>query len=182
VARLPKEQGVVDYGSFQVRAGEPDLRLFVNLLVDYQAGRLARWLGSGPLLIDAGAGVGAFSFLALKVASHIGQRPELLALEADPDRHRFLSGQPFASSLSIRDVGAPTAAKLEALATRTTLLNLDLDGAELDVLNAGLPKNVEFLFLRWHHSGSPRELLPSGFLQLVSRDPHGSTSWAWERS
>ena len=62
------------------------------------------------------------------------------------------------------------------------MLNLDLDGAELDLLNAGLPDNVEFLCLRWHHSGSPRELLPSGFLKLVSRDPRGWTNWHWERS
>jgi hypothetical protein len=183
VLRLPKQAGVREYKWFRVRAGETDLGDFVGAFAEYQTGRLARWLGSTPLVVDAGAGVGAFALLALRLAAHLGLRPELIALQPDPDRHRFLAGQPFASLLSLRDeASTPTAASLEALCTRPTLLNLDLEGAELEVLKSGLPKQVEFLCLRWHHSGSPRELLPSGFLKLVSRDPGGSTSWAWERS
>jgi hypothetical protein len=183
VLRLPKESPLVQYKWFRARAGERDLRDFAIAFSDYQTGRLARWLGSKPLVVDAGAGVGAFSLLALRVAAHLGTRPELIAVEPDPDRNRFLAGQPFASLVSLQDPGAsPTAATLEALCTRPTLLNLNLEGSELDLLKAGLPKHVEFLCLSWHHSGSPRELLPSGFLQLVSRDPGGWTTWAWERS
>lgn len=161
------------------------------------------------MVVDAGANVGAFSLLTLSVAGRLGQPVEIVAVEPHPDNFNFLEGQPFASALTLRRAAVGAVAgtgsivpgsnaathsvtmassgdvevlTLDQLCTRPTLLKMDIEGAELDVIKAGLPKNVEFLFLEWHHSGSPRELLPSGFLTLLSKDPYGSTSWAWERS
>jgi FkbM family methyltransferase len=203
------DQPVVDYGSFRVRPAETDLYVFANVFRDYDVGRLARWLGGSPLVIDAGANVGAFSLVTLLVGKRIGERLEIVAVEPHPDNFGFLASQPFAASLKLRRaaVGAVAGAgsivpganaathsvamassgevevlALEPLCTRETLLKLDIEGAELEVIKAGLPKNVDFLFLEWHHPGSPRDLLPSGFLTLLSADPYGSTSWAWERS
>ncbi|TMD56252.1 MAG: hypothetical protein E6I85_00970 [Chloroflexi bacterium] len=168
---------VIDYGPFRVREGSTDLAEFAGVFNDHDPGRLERWLVSVTDVVDVGAGAGAFSLLALEVAARAGTQVKVIAVEPDPDDLQFLGSQPFASSLKLLHTSTVTQG-----GEVPTLLRLNMDGGELELLQAGLPKHIRCLFLRWNHTGSPRDLLPNGFVKLIARDPSGATNWAWERS
>ena len=198
---------VMDFGSFRVRLGEADLYTFANIFEDYDATRLAALLPGVEQVVDAGANVGAFSWLALKIGA-----TRVISIEPAEANFAFLRSQPFASRLDARcaaigptdgvgrfcegvnsvthsiDFGASEGAavqvlSLESLCDRPTLLKMDIEGGEWAVLQRPLPDSVRAMFLEWHPGANrpaePCGLVERGRWQCLSRDLYGASSWLW---
>lgn len=192
-------------GPFRVRLGYCDLHALMNLFRDYDIPLLRRVLPTAELVIDAGANIGAFSYLIRSLHPTI----PIIALEPEESNYRFLVSQPFATRVDCRqmaigprsgrarllvgensvshrvafaDQGDVSISSLESLVAGKTILKLDIEGGERAVLAAGLPAEVVCLVMEWHFSDSPRPLLPLGDLRLTLRTLYGLTTWSWVRT
>jgi FkbM family methyltransferase len=202
--------GIARFTGFNTRLGEGDLYTFANVFADYPIDDLARALPEVELIVDLGANVGAFSFLMRTLCRKIGSNPRIVALEPDAANAAFLRGQPFADALEIHQAAVGrwkgkarlVAGKnsvthhvdfsgnaegqmvpvmsLESLCDRPTLVKMDIEGGEFEVLGGGLPENVRHLVLEWHHSGGPADLVPGNWTHITS-DIHGSSIWYLRR-
>ena len=165
-------------GLCRFRTDQGDAYTFANIFEDYPVADVSKALIGVEKVIDAGANVGAFSLLVMKLTS---DRPlEIVALEPMDDNVALLQRQPFARSIKILPAALGphdghvamhrgfnsvthfadfTSASekdqvpmygLAGLCDRPTLLKMDIEGGEHAVLAAGLPENVTALFLEWH--------------------------------
>jgi len=195
---------VVRCGRIRVRLGDCDLSVLVNLFRDYDIRFLSRAVAAADLVIDAGANIGTFSFLVKQI------RPDakVIAIEPDPETYQFLTSQPFASdilcklaaigprdghgqlirgpnsvthSMEFGGEGRTDVISVASLVEGRTLLKLDIEGGELDVLDAGLPSGVEWLLMEWHYRVSPAERFPAGVLRRILTTIYGQTTWTWVR-
>ena len=207
------------FHSFSVRLGECDLYTFANLYEDYRMEDLQRALGAVELVIDAGANVGAFSWLVVSSASAHPGHPHVIAVEPDGKNCAYFRRQPFASKVELIEgaIGphdgrgllnqgansvthtvavlpdeAPPArldqvVSVSSLGTlcagRPTLLKMDIEGGEWDILASGLPDCIDYMFLEAHVSETqtddPRRFVTHGTWRLLSRDIYGSSCWFW---
>ncbi|OAI41377.1 hypothetical protein AYO41_01625 [Verrucomicrobia bacterium SCGC AG-212-E04] len=210
----------IAFEQFSARLGECDLYTYANVFEDYRVSLLERALEEVELVIDAGANVGAFSWLVLTVAQKNGANPHLIAVEPDASNVRFLSAQPFADRIEIvegalgaRDghgrfvTGANSvthtvdiladengaddkSASLRVYglgglcAGKSSLLKMDIEGGEHEVLAVPLPPSVRYMFLEWHpkagHADHPQSRIEGGRWHLLSQDLWGSSCWFWE--
>lgn len=196
---------VVDLGGIRVRLGTTDCYCLANLPCDYDLAFLRRTVPEIDTVVDGGANVGAFSYLALRL------RPQLhvVALEPERDCFELLSRQPFAPRIEARrtalgareGVGRVVLGTNEAAATVVaepsddpvpiqtlatvcrgrTLVKLDVEGAEREILATPLPDEVTALVLEWHYPDEPVHLQADGRWSLVMRDASGSSCWSWRR-
>ena len=100
----------VEFNGFSARLGFGDLYTFANLFEDYPIAELRQALGEVQKVIDAGANVGAFSWLVLQTARQIRRKIPVTAIEPAPENVTQLESQPFASELSVKSgaIGAQT--------------------------------------------------------------------------
>jgi FkbM family methyltransferase len=196
---------IVSCGPFRIRLGYCDLHALMHLFRDYDIPLLRRLLPTAELVIDAGANIGAFSYLIRSLHPTI----PIIALEPEESNFRFLASQPFATRVDCRqtaigpwsgrarlligensvshqvafaDEGNVVVESLESLVEGKTILKLDIEGGERAVLAAGLPAKVVCVVMEWHFSDSPRALLPPGDLRLTLRTLYGLTTWSWVRT
>ena len=69
---------------------------------------------------------------------------------------------------------------LESLCDRPAMVKMDIEGGEFEVLEGGLPENVRYFLLEWHHPGGPADLVPGNWIQ-ISNDIHGASTWYLRR-
>jgi FkbM family methyltransferase len=192
-------------GAFRVRLGYCDLHTVMNLFRDYDIPLLRRLLSTAELVIDAGANIGAFSYLIRSLHPTI----PIIALEPEQANFQFLVSQPFATTVDCRqmaigprsgrarlligensvshrvvfaDQGDVSISSLESLVAGKTILKLDIEGGERAVLSEGLPLKVVCVVMEWHYSETPGPLLPPGDLRLTLRTLYGLTTWSWVRT
>jgi FkbM family methyltransferase len=198
------------FREFGARLDQCDLYTFANVFADYPMAELKRALPQVQLIIDLGANVGAFSYLARQIARKQTRPPRIIALEPDPANCSFLRQQPFAKEIevhqqavaSVEGIGSLISGEnsvthrvdvssrsiglgvplvtLASLCSAPALVKMDIEGGELDVLSAGLPDQVRFLVLEWHGYGTPADVLPGNWRRL-SRDMDGATTWWFSR-
>ena len=214
VSRIARTH-IADFPDFSARLGSNDLYTFANLFEDYPIRKLREALSQVNQVVDAGANVGAFSWLVLRMAAQIGQRVTVTAIEPSQENVRHLKAQPFAGRLDIlhgavgpedgwgqmiqgknsvthrvkfakeRSRDSVEIFSLEALCNKSTLLKMDIEGGEFSILQRGLPTNVRYLFLEWHHGpetgrpADPRPLIEEGTWEKLSNDLYGSSTWFW---
>lgn len=192
ISRLkPKKR--VDFATFSTRLGECDIYTFANLFGDYPLKLLRQSLLEVTHVIDVGANVGAFSWLALKIAGQSGRKLRVAAIEPSEENVQFLRSQPFAVDLDIlhgavgandgfgklitginsvthtvepAQNGVPVHS-LQSLCTEPVLLKMDIEGGEFHVLRNGLPDNVRTMFLEWH--SGPETDRPEDPTKLIPR-------------
>ncbi|TMC11356.1 MAG: FkbM family methyltransferase [Chloroflexi bacterium] len=87
------------FGTFKVRTRSADLYCFANVFHDYDVDALAGALETVEQVVDAGANVGAFSFLVTRLSRRHGHELPVIAIEPEPSNYAFLSEQPFARDL-----------------------------------------------------------------------------------
>jgi FkbM family methyltransferase len=204
---------IVDLGGFRVRLGETDICCLADLFVDYDIDFVRASLPAMELVVDAGANVGAFSFLIRRLAPSI----PITALEPEAANYAFLASQPFSASLDIRQaalgasegtgvvvvgenaathrvapVKSPSGSgsgratvpivPLEAFLSPRTLVKMDIEGGEKEILASPLPDAISILLLEWHYPEDVRVLRPEGAWHLTARNRWlGATCWTWER-
>ena len=78
---------VLDLGGFRVRLGTTDCTCLVNLACDYDLDFVRRHLPLVDMVIDAGANVGAFSYLVTRFSPDL----RIIALEPERENFRFLT-------------------------------------------------------------------------------------------
>lgn len=201
---------VIRFKRFHVRADTCDLETFGGLFEDYPPDLVQRALRDVDLVVDLGANVGAFSCLVQTLCAAQNRSRPIRAVEPSSDAIVFLREQPFASAIDIRQVavgankrsarlvsgknsvsgyvdlsengdGEPVdVVTLRSLCDRPALVKIDIEGAEWEILESGLPEVVRHLFLEWHprlgQSRTPPDFLP-GHWQLLSQDPYGASTW-----
>jgi FkbM family methyltransferase len=200
---------LIQAGGYRARIGESDLYVLGNLFRDYDVCLIKRVLPDIEQVIDAGANVGAFSFLI----THLDPEMNIIAIEPNAGNFSVLRSQPFAERLDCRNaalgphegqcrlITGPNSAThhtealsdddsdasivpmlaLSSFPARKTLLKLDVEGAELAILEQGLPSWIQALVMEWHHPGTPERFFPNGILKKYAFDVHGSTCWCWRR-
>lgn len=196
------DRASVRFADFHVRLGEGDLYTFANVFSDYPIENISSALREVELVVDLGANVGAFSYLAHSLgAKHI------IAVEPEPANAAFLRAQPFAHALDIREAavgpsdgtarlmrgensvthhvdlasaGETQVVSLASLCDAPALVKMDIEGGELPILRNGLPENVRYLVLEWHHAGAPSQFV-RGNWRHISTDMHGATTWWFSR-
>ncbi len=196
---------VVTLAGIRIRLGECDLTVLVNLFRDYNVFVLKRWLAQAALVVDAGANIGAFSYLVKAIAPDT----KVIAFEPEPKTFAFLVAQPFCKDIDCRRAalgpvagraalrqgtnsvtheidftqpGAVEVVTLASIATAPTLLKLDIEGAERAILTAGIPDAISCVLMEWHFADSPTVLLPAGILHREHTTPYGQTTWSWVRN
>ena len=195
----------LQFDGFRVRLQECDLYTFANVFADYPLGEIVNALPEVNLIVDLGANVGAFSFLLRNLCDL-----PIVAVEPDPKNVAFLRAQPFASSVEIHEAAVGSfegsgrlatginsvthhvdfaehaeghtvsVLGLSSLCRAPALVKMDIEGAELGILEHGLPDNVLHLVLEWHHNGSPADLVPGNWKQ-ISTDMYGASTWYFRR-
>jgi FkbM family methyltransferase len=204
---------IVDLGGFKVRVGETDICCLADLFVDYDIDCVRAALPTLDRVLDAGANIGAFSFLIRRLAPSI----PITALEPEAANYAFLAAQPFSGSLDLRHaalgaregtgvvvpgenaathrvapVDSPSGSEsgrgtvpilpLGALLSSRTLVKMDIEGGEKEILASPLPDAISILLLEWHYPEDVRVLRPEGAWQLTAKDRRlGATCWKWER-
>lgn len=101
LSRLSKNW-VLSLREFSVRMNQCDIYTFANLIADYQPDYWIDSLLEVEQVIDAGANVGAFSFLITHELKKVKQKLNVFALEPDTENVAFLKKQPFASDIIIQ--------------------------------------------------------------------------------
>lgn len=207
-------QKLIRFTNFHVRANACDLETFGGIFEDYRVGLVRRALRDVELVVDLGANVGAFSCLVDGLWTKQSIDRKIVAVEPSADALAILRTQPFASRLEILPVavGAQSATgrvirgsnsvshhvdlsgsaggesvkvvTLWSLCDRPSLVKMDIEGAECEILQAGIPDSVRHLFLEWHPRPNgalkPPDLIP-GKWRLLSRDPYGASTWHFHR-
>jgi FkbM family methyltransferase len=195
---------VITLNGIRIRLGECDLTVLVNLFRDYNVSVLKQWLPDAEIVVDAGANIGAFSYLVKVIAP----AARVIALEPDSETFEFLVAQPFCKDIDCRlaalgpvagraalkqgtnsvthevdftQTGAVEVVTLESIATAPTLLKLDIEGAERAILTAGIPDAIGCVLMEWHFADSPKVLFPEGTLHQEHTTPYGQTTWSWVR-
>jgi FkbM family methyltransferase len=206
VVRRLAAKSIARFDGFNVRLSECDLYTFANVFADYPINRIARALGDVELIVDLGANVGAFSYLMRAMSAK-----KIIAVEPDADNVAFLREQPFAKSLEIHQAAVgpldgtarliagnnsvthhvdlsstgegPTVPvmSLESLCPQPALVKMDIEGGEKEILRTGLPENVRYLVLEWHHPKETPADFISGNWEKISTDFHGASNWFLQR-
>ena len=101
LARLVPRR-TVPFNGFSARLGYGDLYTFANLFEDYPLAELREALGEVQKVIDAGANVGAFSWLTLQIARQMNREIRVTAIEPAPENLAQLESQPFADELKVK--------------------------------------------------------------------------------
>lgn len=186
------------FDGFDVRLGEEDLYTFANLFEDYPVGDIGDAIADVEAVVDLGANVGAFSWLADALCAQRGLSREIVAVEPSSSNVEFLRQQPFARRVQIHHaaVGAEDGTatlvtgrnsvthhvdftgesdgvaipvlSLRSLCQRPALVKMDIEGGEHSILAAELPDNVRHLFLEWHTP--PGSNLPPSPASVVPGD------------
>jgi FkbM family methyltransferase len=197
---------IVHFHNFDVRLGHGDLYTFANVFADYPIDKIARAIGEVELIVDLGANVGAFSCVALSLGRKLGRTSRIVALEPESENADFLRRQPFAGALDIHEAAVGPddgrarlilgnnsvthhvdfseraggelvrVVSLRSLCDAPALVKMDIEGAELNILQDGLPDNVRHLVLEWHYDGTPADFLPGNWTK-TSTDLHGASTW-----
>jgi FkbM family methyltransferase len=186
-------KSAIRFPGLTARMADSDLYTFANLFADYDVRLLDRALERVTCVIDAGANVGAFSWLTLMRAAALGRRVRIKAVEPNPVTFDALSAQPFANELEcIRAAVGPVTGTgrlipgssaaatvvsfnegrgaeisviaLDDLVDGPSLLKLDIEGGESAVLRRGLPGQVKAMFLETHERGQ-RSCDPRGYVR-----------------
>lgn len=171
---------------FHARVGSDDFFVLGQLFREYDIRHVSEYLRSADLLIDAGANVGAFSWLARQLNPQI----PMIAIEPESANFRSLTHQPTLESNTrfIHAALGPEPGHLflvvsENSATHQTttdpahgvhvpavildelvgnakrvLLKLDIEGAEKAILEKGIPASIFSVVMEWHHSSPPPPL------------------------
>jgi FkbM family methyltransferase len=171
--------GRVRFAGFTARIGDTDLYTFANLFADYDVSLLDRSLEQVTAVIDAGANVGAFSWLVLARAASVKRPIKIKAVEPNPRTFEALKAQPFASQLECIQAAVGPESGVCTLIPSTssassrvsfsrgdgeevpmiafadlvegpTLIKMDIEGAESHVLRQALPEGVIAMFLEMH--------------------------------
>lgn len=201
---------VAFFQGFNTRLDQGDLYTYANVFADYPVADIGAALGEVRLVVDAGANVGAFSFLVCQLGRKVGSIPRIIAVEAEETNVAFLRKQPFAKQLEIHHaaigpsegLGRLIAGKnsvthrvdfstavgqtsvpvltLQSLCNSPALVKMDIEGGELAILKRGLPANVRYLVLEWHYEGAPSDFIPGNW-KRVSTDLYGATTWLLSR-
>ncbi len=187
---------------FQARVGTDDFFVLGQLFREYDIDDVRRALATCDLVIDAGANVGAFSWLVRRLSSRIS----LVAIEPEAANFASLSRQPQLRGIAFLNAALSVdsrpvflvvsgnsathhttddpslgthvpATTIEDVAgkARRVFLKLDIEGAEKAILEKGIPENVGSIVMEWHHS-SPPPALPGG--DWAHR---GENSYGWHR-
>jgi FkbM family methyltransferase len=70
--------------------------------------------------------------------------------------------------------------RLEGLLSSRTLVKMDIEGSEKEILSSPIPDGVSVLLLEWHHAEDVRVWRPEGAWRLTARDRWlGATCWRW---
>lgn len=199
---------IASYDRFKVRTGQCDLCAFANVFADYPLPLLRTALQDVDFVLDLGANVGAFSLLmqmldpGVRIVA-VEPEPENVAfLRAQPFaatleiKHAAVA--PRAGTARLRrginsvthqvEFVSPDGAgetvptvTLDSLCQAPALVKMDIEGAELAILQQGLPDYVRHLVLEWHYTpGTPAELI-EGNWRHISTDLYGATTWWWSR-
>jgi len=191
----------ISVGGYRARIGQSDLFVLGQIFGEYPVDRLIPALRRCDRVIDAGANVGAFCWLARRIAPELA----ITAIEPEESNFRALASQSFARALDLRNAavgpraGSSFLVRGESSASHTVtdaqaegckvevitleelcagscrvVLKLDIEGGEKAILEAGVPDEVKAMFIEWHFTGRPPSLRQPGVWTH-----HGGNSYSW---